>query len=451
MVTIPIRQSVTGVIKTFVVDTLPHVAEHAEHATLLSEGAVLAAKAIDKAGWVKIKDLGLGVTETKSQKEAMDEITEALQHNLGLTLFFVVASAGQTLPTAPASVAIGATTFGIDSSTVSACGDQVSRTKIAGFYFYDCPVSYPLGDLGPFPMAANISDPFGKPLTTGSIELVRKGTLGLGFECDVVQAANGKCQVPPGDYLMRARSPGFGPVTGSVTLPKGGGKVSATLQKLPIAKVTLNSQPGLTGFLAPGTQVKFTAAATDENGNIVPCDARFSVSNPVGSSVATINPTSGLLTVGPNDGAASVVARCGGVSSAPRLVSGTGERPVTSTVTVATTGPTATRVTPTSATKGPTSTGATGTCFDGTYAGTTTTKSPLGTTSGQGSFDVVNGKVSKGVFNGTVDCNGDFSGTFVLSPGSPPTTVTGKFSKTATFTLSGTRGSESVTMVLRKQ
>jgi hypothetical protein len=91
--------------------------------------------------------------------------------------------------------------------------------------------------------------------------------------------------------------------------------------------------------------------------------------------------------------------------------------------------------------------------YDGTYNGTVTTVAPnMPTTNLSGTFTVVNGYVSDpyGNFTGTVDADGYFTGTTVISPGSPPMTMTGQFSLTGNFTIYGSYGSASQTVVAHK-
>jgi len=91
--------------------------------------------------------------------------------------------------------------------------------------------------------------------------------------------------------------------------------------------------------------------------------------------------------------------------------------------------------------------------YDGTYNGNVTTVTPMGTTYNlPGTFTVVNGYVSDpgGTFTGTVDADGYFVGTTIVSPGSPPMTMTGQFSTTGNFTLYGSSGSVSQTVVAHK-
>jgi len=94
-----------------------------------------------------------------------------------------------------------------------------------------------------------------------------------------------------------------------------------------------------------------------------------------------------------------------------------------------------------------------GSSFDGTYAGTTTTTAPgMDTTYNPGTFTVVDGYVSDpyGNFTGNVDADGYFTGTTVISLGSPPMTMTGQFSTTGNFTLHGSYGNTSQTVVAHK-
>ena len=81
--------------------------------------------------------------------------------------------------------------------------------------------------------------------------------------------------------------------------------------------------------------------------------------------------------------------------------------------------------------------------YDGTYSGTFQTVSPLGTTSGPGTITVTNGYLTDpdGVFTGNVDSTGHFSGTWNYSQGSLPIPMSGVFSTSSSFTLSGTIGS----------
>jgi hypothetical protein len=85
--------------------------------------------------------------------------------------------------------------------------------------------------------------------------------------------------------------------------------------------------------------------------------------------------------------------------------------------------------------------------YDGTYDCTGTSVTPAGSSSGSGSFSCLNGHCadSSGAFSGNVDGNGSFSGTDVLCPTCTPLPMSGVFSKTSAFTISGHSGSVSAT------
>lgn len=86
--------------------------------------------------------------------------------------------------------------------------------------------------------------------------------------------------------------------------------------------------------------------------------------------------------------------------------------------------------------------------FDGLYNCSGTSVTPAGSSSGTGSFTCSNGHCadSSGAFTGTVDANGLFSGTDTLCQTCLPLPMSGQFSKTSAFTLSGQSGNVSMTM-----
>ena len=89
--------------------------------------------------------------------------------------------------------------------------------------------------------------------------------------------------------------------------------------------------------------------------------------------------------------------------------------------------------------------------FDGTYNCTGTAVTPAGTTTGSGSFDCLHGYCadSSGAFSGTVDGNGTFSGTDIVCQGCNPLAMSGQFSATSVFTISGHSGGVSQTFSCR--
>jgi hypothetical protein len=89
--------------------------------------------------------------------------------------------------------------------------------------------------------------------------------------------------------------------------------------------------------------------------------------------------------------------------------------------------------------------------YDGVYACTGTTVTPAGTTSGTGTFACSGGQCSDsmGAFTGSLDANGNFSGTDVLCQGCNPLPMSGQFSTTHPFTISGSSGKVSATFQCR--
>jgi hypothetical protein len=87
--------------------------------------------------------------------------------------------------------------------------------------------------------------------------------------------------------------------------------------------------------------------------------------------------------------------------------------------------------------------------FDGTYNCNVTTVTPIGTTSLPGTFTVNNGFVYDPgyTFEGIVDANGHFTGTTIVSQGGSPMWMTGTFSLTENFTIYGSSGNVSQTIV----
>lgn len=86
--------------------------------------------------------------------------------------------------------------------------------------------------------------------------------------------------------------------------------------------------------------------------------------------------------------------------------------------------------------------------FDGAYCCLVTTVTPAGTTSGPGTFSCAGGHCADpgATFVGDVDGDGDFTGTTTVCPTCDPLPMSGRFSTTAHFTISGSSGSVSQTL-----
>ena len=172
-----------------------------------------------------------------------------------------------------------------------------------------------------FPVAATASDPFGKPMTSGSLELLSEGNLGGGFLQALDSLGTADTSVPVGGYKWRVRAPGYKPKCGETTVTQSGAGINATLQKNPIASGTLQAGQ-LTNFLQPGATFAVTSIFRNSAGNPVACSGHVSyqVRNPGNSVVATVD-QSGHVTMGSGCGAARITAWCDGIATSPLPVS----------------------------------------------------------------------------------------------------------------------------------
>ena len=172
-----------------------------------------------------------------------------------------------------------------------------------------------------YSIAASAFDPFGQPLTTGSLELLSQANLGSGFVDALDSQGTSDVPVPAGEYKWRIRSPGYRPGCGETSVTESGAALNATLQKNSIASGSLRANQ-TTGFLPAGTIFNVTPSFVGADGNPVACDGQlvYQVNNPVGSVVATVD-QSGNVTMGADCGAARVTAWCSGVQTSGVLVS----------------------------------------------------------------------------------------------------------------------------------
>lgn len=172
-----------------------------------------------------------------------------------------------------------------------------------------------------YSIAASATDPFGQPLTTGSLELLKNENLGSGFVGTLDSQGTGEILVPVGEYNWRVRSSGYKPSCGECSVTESGATIIVTLQTNSIASGSLKANQ-LTGFLPAGTTFNVTPTFLDADGNPVVCDGQvfYQVNNPVGSVVAMVD-HSGNVTMGEDCGAARVTAWCSGVQTSGVLVS----------------------------------------------------------------------------------------------------------------------------------
>lgn len=187
----------------------------------------------------------------------------------------------------------------------------------------------PVSDPGSFaPMSITVTPDQVSPGGLGHLMLISKDRLGDGQVVPLDTNGRADIPVPIGDYALVYQQQIAQPVNQDVTVSGGGTQATLNAPPAPqVAGVTLTATPAITGLLDPGTQIQFSAVGRDAQGNIVPLDPsqlRFRVFNPQGSSVATIDPATGMLTIGPDQGAVRVVAEYGNVRSNLILASGLG-------------------------------------------------------------------------------------------------------------------------------
>jgi hypothetical protein len=165
------------------------------------------------------------------------------------------------------------------------------------------------------------TDSYGIPLSSGSLELVSSANLGSGFQA-IVADGGVDAAVPVDDYYWTVRSPGYQPQCGQVSVTATGAAINTMLQPQPIVSGNLTTDQ-LTGFLPQGTQFTVTPHFFDTNGNEVACSGTvvYSVHNPVGTVVATVDQNTGVVTMQGGCGAAGITAWCNGVETIRKLVS----------------------------------------------------------------------------------------------------------------------------------
>ena len=212
----------------------------------------------------------------------------------------------------------------LDEQTVINCPDgYLVESKLGNVQLYTCGATPAVTWTWPVTVETTLEN--GQPVSGGSLHLIGKDRLGEGVITEVGTDGTAAAEVPEGDLQVNYFRPGRVPSATAKTVPTGGGTLAMQASNpTTVATVTIQATPGITGLLSPGTQIQFSAVAQDQAGEVVPCSPTYEIFNPVGANVATINQTTGLMTVNADPGAARVVAYCGAISSKPRLVSGMG-------------------------------------------------------------------------------------------------------------------------------
>ncbi len=168
-----------------------------------------------------------------------------------------------------------------------------------------------------------MTDANGNPISGGSIELFSSGNLGSGYRAYL---GNGTADLPVllDDYTACARAPGYLPESEQVSISGNNAVIKVTMTPQPVTSARLTAAFGqATDFLPKGTQFYLTPHFYNASGTEVACTGTpiFYVHNPVGSTVATVDASSGQVTIEDGCGAASVYAWCNGIESAASLVS----------------------------------------------------------------------------------------------------------------------------------
>lgn len=137
--------------------------------------------------------------------------------------------------------------------------------------------------------------------------------------------AEGPCKVPPGTNDVHLTRPGIAPVARRLSIPESGLRIT----DMPVAATVPDVRvlaDGPTTLLDPESAVRVRVVAATAAGTPVQCTPRFFFRNPPFEEViASLDPVTGFLVMGKDQGAAWVKATCGGALSAPLLVSGRGE------------------------------------------------------------------------------------------------------------------------------
>lgn len=184
----------------------------------LKELTGLAAKALNQSG-VPVGEyagrLDSAEIKTLSREQAAEEFWKDVKDKVKNRVFFFMDpefyATGGSLPTIQ-GVVIDTLSFGFDADAIFSCGlpgEQLEVTSIADLKFYQCKrleIKEQVKNL--VKATGSGTDERGQPLSTGSLEMVSKGNIGLGywFEFSDGVILN---EVPVGNYLRQFHAKGF--------------------------------------------------------------------------------------------------------------------------------------------------------------------------------------------------------------------------------------------------
>jgi hypothetical protein len=114
-------------------------------------------------------------------------------------------------------------------------------TSIDGLNFYDCK-DVRLGDTtGLVYAAVDGFDNYGQPLSKGSLELLSKTNIGVGFRSILDGNGNATIEVPVDNYNAVVRSPGFVPGTQDILVSTQGATLNTSLSAPPPCTYTYSA------------------------------------------------------------------------------------------------------------------------------------------------------------------------------------------------------------------
>jgi hypothetical protein len=251
---IPLSQQATSTVRKVVVDILPKQLEGLGKSSGLIQMTGLAAKALNDSGVPlgKYADkFGIATKERLlSRDEAAAEFWQNVRQGAKEKAFFFtdpefIASAGREGIPSAQGVAIDLASFYFDANAIFSCGygnERVAVTESGPFVLYGCR-SMTMGEqtAGLFRVAPEGFDERGLPLSKGSLQLISKSHVGLGFEAPLDAKGVTTISVPPGTYEAQVTNPGYLAAFGDIGV--GSGDMSSTSYQLtPVFKEESNNQ-----------------------------------------------------------------------------------------------------------------------------------------------------------------------------------------------------------------
>lgn len=242
---VPITQYATSTIKTVIVDNLPRQLENLGKGTGLVKLAVLAAKALNDSG-VPLGEYAdkLGIVKEEkllTRDEAAAEFWQKVQDSAKDKAFFftdpefIVSGGKEGIPDAQ-GVAIDLANFYFDANAIFSCGyanERVVVTESGPFLLYGCrTLTTQEQTQGLFRIAPEGYDERGLPLSKGSLHLVSRGQIGLGFEAPLDRGV-ATVSVPAGNYEVRVTNPGYLSASGNI----GVGSTGISEQSYPLTPI----------------------------------------------------------------------------------------------------------------------------------------------------------------------------------------------------------------------